>query len=116
VSELRVHVMPYRKFQSHREHMERVPLSEALTRHWDTETALVTYYSPDEETIPRLKKGALKSLREQGATVLISCLVLDYDRHDDEGKLPWTDRDEATRREILHFALTIGFTPGASST
>jgi len=95
VPELSVLVMPHRLFKAHNGHMESVPLSEALERHWDTEAALVTYYSPNDETIPRLKKPALKGLRAAGAEVLISCLVLDYDRHDDKGKLPWRDRDEA---------------------
>lgn len=95
MSEFRLLVLPHRKFKAHDVHMERVTITEALERHWDNEHALVTYFSPTEETIPRLKKSALKGLREAGAKVLISCLVLDYDLHDDNGKRPWMNPDEA---------------------
>lgn len=89
---MRVAIIPHRKHPAGQGRLEVLPLTEAIERGWENEAGFVTYITVEEETWPRLAKPMLKPIRQAGGTVLVTCLVLDYDRHAEDGaKLPWQD-------------------------
>lgn len=66
-------------------------IREALVQTWTTDAHFAPYFVPDEDAIPRLNQPAVSFLRDSGAEVLISMLVLDVDcpeAHESEAPAP----------------------------
>ena len=61
-----------------------LPIEEALFTAWDTDAHFVPYkvVGPDIDKYPRCNKTVLGQVREQGADIVMTALVLDYDNED----------------------------------
>lgn len=82
------------------EPMSHAPLADALAASYNTDAHFVTYSVPGADTIPRINKTALRSIRDAGMDVVCQYIVIDYD-NPNHG--PWTP--DTLREFMAHFEL-----------